>query len=108
MGEQDWLYCCHVELPSDFLEADIISLCFDGLDTFATLWLNGHQILVSDNIFVPHCIRCYNVNYFTIMERRFLGVQQGNLCLLCFVDPLGSTCWTDDRTSLIGCASTTE
>jgi beta-mannosidase len=29
-------------------------LAFDGLDTFATVKLNGHTILESDNMFVPH------------------------------------------------------
>ncbi|MEZ4726234.1 MAG: hypothetical protein R3E79_03760 [Caldilineaceae bacterium] len=54
VGEEDWLYRCQFDLDSAFLEAEAISLCFDGLDTFATVWLNGHQLLVSDNMFVPH------------------------------------------------------
>lgn len=53
VGDQDWLYRCHFALPPDFGAAHV-TLCFDGLDTFATVWLNGHQILVSDNMFVPH------------------------------------------------------
>lgn len=29
-------------------------LAFDGLDTFATVRLNGESVLQSDNMFVPH------------------------------------------------------
>lgn len=54
VGERDWLYRCEFEVPADILGANIQTLCFDGLDTFATVWLNGEQILVSDNMFVPH------------------------------------------------------
>ncbi|HEY4388865.1 MAG TPA: glycoside hydrolase family 2 protein, partial [Ktedonobacteraceae bacterium] len=57
VGEQDWLYRCHFSLTADFLTSDEhVSLCFDGLDTFATVWLNGTQILVSDNMFLPQRI----------------------------------------------------
>jgi beta-mannosidase len=31
-------------------------LAFDGLDTFATVRLNGEVVLQSDNMFVPHRI----------------------------------------------------
>jgi beta-mannosidase len=51
VGEADWLYRCSFELPSG--EAPALALCFDGLDTFATIWLNGEQVLSSDNMFVP-------------------------------------------------------
>lgn len=53
VGEMDWLYRCRFTLPPDFGREHVV-LCFDGLDTFAKVWLNGQQILVSDNMFVPH------------------------------------------------------
>ena len=53
VGERDWLYRCSFDLPADFSATGEASLCFDGLDTFATVWLNGQQILVSENMFVP-------------------------------------------------------
>ena len=53
VGETDWLYRCRFTLPPAFADEQVV-LRFDGLDTFATVWLNGHQILVSDNMFVPH------------------------------------------------------
>src|SRR5262245_63711985 len=51
VGEADWLYRCSFDLPAE--DAPALALCFDGLDTFATVWLNGEQVLSSDNMFVP-------------------------------------------------------
>jgi beta-mannosidase len=54
VGERDWLYRCEFVLPPDFKNEETIALCSAGLDTFATVWLNGQQVLVSDNMFVSH------------------------------------------------------
>ena len=54
IGESDWLYQCYFDLPTGFESLGATQLCFDGLDTFATVWLNGQQILTTDNMFVPH------------------------------------------------------
>ncbi len=56
VGERDWLYRCTFDLSSQMHEMQHVDLCFDGLDTFATVWLNGTQILVSENMFVPQRI----------------------------------------------------
>jgi len=53
VGEADWLYRCAFDLDPAFLDAAQLDLCLDGLDTFATVWLNGQQILSSDNMFIP-------------------------------------------------------
>ncbi|MFO7168546.1 MAG: glycoside hydrolase family 2 protein [Chloroflexota bacterium] len=53
VGECDWLYRCDFELPEGFADARAVALCCDGLDTFATVWLNGQQVIVTDNMFVP-------------------------------------------------------
>ncbi len=53
VGEQDWLYRCQFDAPAEFINAGAATLCCDGLDTFATVWLNGEQVLASDNMFVP-------------------------------------------------------
>lgn len=53
VGESDWLYRCNFELPPGLADAAAVALCCDGLDTFATVWLNGQQIITSDNMFVP-------------------------------------------------------
>jgi beta-mannosidase len=54
VGERDWLYRCEFVLPSFIDDENTIALRCDGLDTFATIWLNGTQVLVSDNMFVSH------------------------------------------------------
>jgi beta-mannosidase len=53
VGEQDWLYRMQFDLPQQMRGAPQIDLCCAGLDTFATVWLNGIRLLVSENMFVP-------------------------------------------------------
>ncbi|MBL9004716.1 MAG: hypothetical protein JNJ46_10740 [Myxococcales bacterium] len=58
IAESDFLYRCRFDLPSDFRldGADAVSLCCQGLDTVATLWLNGVELLHSDNMFIPQSV----------------------------------------------------
>ncbi len=56
VGERDWLYRCRFALPDGAAKHEQIDLCFDGLDTIATVWLNGQEIVRSDNQFVPYRI----------------------------------------------------
>lgn len=54
VGESDWLYRHTFEVSPDFLQAgEEWTLCCDGLDTFVTVWLNGQQIVRSENMFLP-------------------------------------------------------
>jgi len=53
VGEVDWLYRCDFEVPPGEAAGETAVLCFDGLDTFATVWLNGAEVLSGDNMFVP-------------------------------------------------------
>ncbi|OLV18503.1 beta-mannosidase [Deinococcus marmoris] len=52
VGETDWLYQLEFDAPS-MESGEQADLCFDGLDTFAKVWLNGELILESENMFVP-------------------------------------------------------
>jgi beta-mannosidase len=57
VGERDWLYRCRFTwAPPEGESAgeDAAALCFSGLDTVATVWLNGQRILESDNMFHAH------------------------------------------------------
>ncbi|HEY5001594.1 MAG TPA: glycoside hydrolase family 2 protein, partial [Ktedonobacteraceae bacterium] len=72
VGESDWLYKCTFDLPADFKDADEIVLCFDGLDTFATVWLNSTQILTSDNMFVPQRVRVVSLLHPGLNELQIL------------------------------------
>ena len=53
VGEVDWEYSCSFPTPSSTAERKHADLIFDGLDTFATVRLNGTEILKSDNMFIP-------------------------------------------------------
>jgi beta-mannosidase len=54
VGERDWLYRTTFQVTSDLLAKSHLDLCFDGLDTFAIVYLNGEQILETNNMFVPY------------------------------------------------------
>lgn len=58
IGEQDWIYRCVFTVGGDMLAQPRVDLCLDGLDTFATVWLNGEQIAQSDNMFLPLRVNC--------------------------------------------------
>ncbi|WP_299517576.1 glycoside hydrolase family 2 protein, partial [uncultured Flavobacterium sp.] len=49
--EEDWLYKTDFQITKDELENNIIELNFDGLDTYATVFLNGKKVLLADNMF---------------------------------------------------------
>jgi beta-mannosidase len=53
VGESDWLYRTSFQLDKKMSEQPYLELCFDGLDTFATVSLNGQKILESNNMFIP-------------------------------------------------------
>jgi beta-mannosidase len=53
VGERDWLYRCSFDRPPGLAAGEAVALCCDGLDTIATVWLNGQEIGQSDNMFVP-------------------------------------------------------
>jgi len=52
VAEQDWCYRCDFDVDAAALGAQV-DLVLEGLDTFATVYLNGQRVLVSDNMFVP-------------------------------------------------------
>ncbi|MBX0330738.1 glycoside hydrolase family 2 protein [Oscillochloris sp. ZM17-4] len=53
VGEADWLFRCAFALSDEDLAAGPGALCLDGLDTFATVILNGRQVHSGDNMFAP-------------------------------------------------------
>lgn len=53
VGEKSWTYRCKFVTPLQ-AEGVIGTLVFEGLDTFATVRLNGTEILKSDNMFIPY------------------------------------------------------
>ncbi|CAG8978933.1 hypothetical protein HYALB_00011195 [Hymenoscyphus albidus] len=56
IGEVPWIY--KTSFPSPVLSTEerrtvTVTLAFDGLDTFATVVLNGNEILKTENMFLP-------------------------------------------------------
>ncbi len=52
VAESAWCYRTAFDVDASQRRARV-ALVFDGLDTFAQVWLNGEPILSSDNMFVP-------------------------------------------------------
>jgi beta-mannosidase len=51
VGLSDWRYQTHLEADSGTLAHDHLDLVFDGLDTFATVKVNGQVVISADNMF---------------------------------------------------------
>jgi beta-mannosidase len=51
IGLADWEYRTRFDAPRTALQAARSELVFDGLDTFAEVWLNGDKLLDADNAF---------------------------------------------------------
>lgn len=71
VGDQKWEYRTTFPTPRDFLDAQATTpvtadLVFEGLDTFATVTLNGKVILEADNMFISHRV---NVNEFLAKDK---------------------------------------
>lgn len=53
VGECDWEYRCFFPTPRDTSAFDHVDLLFEGLDTIATVRVNGKVLGDSDNMFIP-------------------------------------------------------
>jgi beta-mannosidase len=51
IGLADWEYRTRFDAPGATLKAARSDLVFEGLDTFAEIWLNGEKMLAADNAF---------------------------------------------------------
>ncbi|KAJ3041545.1 hypothetical protein HDV00_009020 [Rhizophlyctis rosea] len=56
VGETDWLYRTKFTAPEVATGSEAV-LALDGLDTYATVFLNGVEIVKTDNMFVPYRVR---------------------------------------------------
>ncbi|KIW64071.1 hypothetical protein PV04_09029 [Phialophora macrospora] len=54
VGEADWEYQCQFETPPGTTSMENVQLFIEGLDTFATVFLNEQEILQSANMFHQH------------------------------------------------------
>ena len=53
IGEVDWEYRLIFDADTKLLSKKHVEIVFDGLDTYATVTLNGQEILRADNMFHP-------------------------------------------------------
>nr|WP_081625216.1 glycoside hydrolase family 2 protein [Paenibacillus massiliensis] len=51
VDKQDWEYAATLHVDSDWLQLDVLELVFEGLDTYANVYVNGQQVLTADNMF---------------------------------------------------------
>lgn len=49
----EWWYRKEFEAPKEILAKEVVELVFEGLDTFATIWVNGVKLGETCNMFTP-------------------------------------------------------
>lgn len=54
IGESEWAFKSHFDMTEDELEFPNVDLVFDGLDTFASIYVNGCRVLQTTNQFVSY------------------------------------------------------
>lgn len=52
--DRDWEYRATFTVPASVLAEEVVELCADGLDTVASVFLNGELIAETDNMFITH------------------------------------------------------
>ena len=52
--EEDWEYTTHFQLTDKHLDNQHLQLVFEGLDTYANVYLNNELILESENMFIEY------------------------------------------------------
>ena len=51
VDKEDWIYETHFEADAGLLAREQIELVFEGLDTYADVYLNDEKVLAADNMF---------------------------------------------------------
>lgn len=51
VDKEDWMYETHFDVDKSLFAKENIRLHFMGLDTYADVYLNGHKVMVADNMF---------------------------------------------------------
>jgi len=52
VGQEDWIYTCKFFIDSSLIQNQTATIVFEGLDTYAYVFLNDSLILRTDNMFV--------------------------------------------------------
>lgn len=64
VDKEDWIYETSFDLSDSILHKENIYMVFEGLDTYADIYLNDSKILVADNMF-----REWNIDVKTILKQ---------------------------------------
>jgi len=51
--DMEWWYRREFEVTEEILEKETIEILFEGIDTFASIWINGEKIGETNNMFTP-------------------------------------------------------
>ncbi len=78
VAESDWVYRYNFSCPSEILAEEKIYLVCDGLDTLATVVLNGHELGHTDNMF-----RRYEWEVKSLLQ-----ANDGNELIITFSSPV--------------------
>ncbi len=54
VGEHEWEYRASFKVTASLLAEEVVELVADGLDTVATVFLNGHEIARTENMFAGY------------------------------------------------------
>lgn len=59
---ETWVYKCSFELSKEDLNRDVKSIIFEGLDTYAKVYVNSSLVATFDNMFIEHTLELENVH----------------------------------------------
>ena len=54
IGEHEWAYRTSFAVPVALLDEEVVELLADGLDTLATVILNGREVARTENMFIGY------------------------------------------------------
>ncbi len=77
VGKTDWCFETQFDVPGRLLSQDHLQLVFEGLDTYADVWLNKQKILSADNMF----------RQWKVPVHRYVH-KGSNQLKICFYSPL--------------------
>jgi beta-mannosidase len=59
--KEDWVYKTSFNISSDILASEAIELVFQGIDTYAEVFLNGKYLFSADNMFRTWAFKCKDI-----------------------------------------------
>ena len=57
----DWVYETEFSLTEEMLAADVCRIVFEGVDTFADVYINGRRVLSCEDMFLPYAADLHGV-----------------------------------------------